>query len=121
MSEERLRLYSVGLFSKWGFKDGDCPDIVLDYCDAHGLAYPEDWHGLLIQMVRSKLLPALKQQVTVEEIDTIHNPIRATTVNGRDVQDWWYDDQDHKGVLEPEFVEVDLSEFLRKPNPEETP
>lgn len=68
-------LFASGLLSKFGFSDGDLLD---DY--AFDEVLPEDLsrHVPLIAAVRKYLLPALDSRVEVEEIDTIHNPIRAT-------------------------------------------
>jgi hypothetical protein len=40
---------------------------------------------LLCRIVREYILPQLKNQVEVEEICTIHNPIRVVRVDGRPV------------------------------------
>lgn len=109
-----LRLFSDGLLSKWGFGDGDEPDQVWDSLDEQDIDYATfSWHPVLIQIVRRYLLPVLTQEVTVVEIETIHNPIRAETVNGVDVTDGWYDSSDSSVRLTPEFVDVPMSEVLR--------
>lgn len=112
ISDERsVRLRSEGLLSKWGFNDGDSPDDWHDYCEARGIEYP-GWP--LAALVREFLLPRLNQQVTVTEIDTIHNPIRAQTVDGRDVTGLWYDSHDDlDGILTPEYVGIPMSEVVR--------
>jgi len=78
-----IRLYASGLFSKYGFGDGDIIDGILwdnglgqkaavgKYAD-FGLA-----HATLIDLVKTKLLPSLPFPVNTEEILTSHNPIRA--------------------------------------------
>lgn len=71
-----MRLYADCLGSKFGFNDGDEPEALLDWCDEHGLPYPEDWHAVLIRLVRAHLLPLLPG-VEVQTISTAHNPIRA--------------------------------------------
>lgn len=85
MNEPVLHLHSDGLLSKWGFSDGDCPPEWLDYCDATGMDYPENWRAVLVELVKQRLLPALDQDVETEIFSTIHNPIRARAVDGADV------------------------------------
>ncbi|MEL4071705.1 hypothetical protein WKW50_16290 [Ochrobactrum sp. GPK 3] len=63
------------LLSKFGFHDGDILDD-----DAFDGVLPDDLsrHVPLIAAVRKYLLPLLDPRVEVFEIDSIHNPIRAT-------------------------------------------
>lgn len=88
---DELALRSMCLFSKYGFNDGDVPDTFLDYCDDHQLEYPatgeSGWHLLLVDLVDQLLVPLLPAPVEAYRIGTIHNPIRARTVNGQAV-DW---------------------------------
>lgn len=106
-----LTLVSGCLLSKWGFNDGDEPDWLLDILDARGIEHPDDWHAILRRLVREDLLPALDQRVEVVDIDTIHNPIRAVTVDGVDVEDRWREDD--PGVsLTPESVDVPVERVL---------
>jgi hypothetical protein len=111
MTEPSLTLFSSGLLSKWGFSDGDIPDQLLDWCDTRSIPYPADWHATLRHLVREHLIPALDQTVTVTEIETSHNPIRAETVDGVDVTECWSGDQDEP-TLTPEFVDVPYSVVL---------
>lgn len=110
MSEPSIRLYSGDLFSKWGFNDGDDPDAWLDYCEAHGVDYNEIKYPL-VELVRRHLLPVLDQAVTVVEIETLHNPIRAVTVDGIDVVGQWRVESTAR--LTPEYVDVPMTEILR--------
>ena len=111
--EPTLWLWSGDLLSKYGFNDGDEPDTWLDWCDEQGIDYNApnwDWHGTLRRLVREHLLPKLDQHVEVYDIDTIHNPIRARTVDRAEIDDR----ADHPdGTLTPESVEVSYSEVLR--------
>jgi hypothetical protein len=107
--EPVLHLFSSGLLSKWGFGDGDAPDAWLDYCDELGVDYLPEWHRILTALVRRYLLPVLEQDVTVREIETNHNPIRASTVDGAEVE-YPHDDSIR---LTPECVTVPMSEVLR--------
>ena len=102
-----LMLRSDGLLSKWGFGDGDLPDTVWDLIDAHGIDYAAlDWHRVLTQLVRERLLPALDQRVEVYEIDTIHNPVRAATIDGEPVSDDVIYGRVPEPTLTPEYVVV---------------
>ena len=68
-----LHLFTAGLFSKWGFGDGDTPDDFLDWCDAQGIDYPRgNWKSALCLMVRERLVPVLSAEVEVVEISTSH-------------------------------------------------
>lgn len=115
-SEPVLTLFTAGLFSKWGFGDGDMPADFIDWCEARGVDYEAEirlwsWHQTLIGLVRDKLLPALDVQVETVEIGTNHNPIRASKVNGEDVEDRWYAEWSDYGV-KPESVSVPYPEVL---------
>jgi hypothetical protein len=99
------------LLSKWGFNDGDAPYDVLDYCDEHDVPYPKDWHEVLRRLVEERLLPVLDQDVEITFIETIHNPVRAVTVDGADVTDEWYGDNE-RTRLTPDAVEVPMSEVV---------
>ena len=111
MTEPALILFSESLLSKWGFHDGDIPDDYLDWCDANGHPYPDDWHTVLRTLVRTRLAPALEQRVELVDIETNHNPIRATKVDGVDVTDRWY--QTEPAVtLTPDCVEVPYADIL---------
>lgn len=97
-------LFSQGLLSKWGFHDGDLLEWLFEFGDY-------DRRAVLCAVVRKHLIPALKHKVDVQEIETIHNPIRLRTVDDRDVTDEWYD-PDNKTKLTPEYVEVSGEEIL---------
>lgn len=114
MSDEpTLWLHSACLLSKYGFGDGDEPDAWLDWCDEREIDYNApgwDWHATLRRLVREHLLPKLDQRVEVYDIETIHNPIRADTVDGIEVDDV----RPEAGPqLTPESVGVPYSEVLR--------
>jgi hypothetical protein len=111
-----VRLFSSGLLSKWGFNDGDAPDDWLDWIEQQGI----DWRiggnwrdGILPALVRRYLVPELDQDVTLVDISTNHNPIRAGTVDGINVEDWWYENGDGEPRLTPEYVEVPYEEVLK--------
>lgn len=113
-SEPILRLFSGGLLSKNGFGDGDEPDEWLDYCEARGIEFPATaWHGILRKLAARYLLPAIDQDIAVVHIDTIHNPVRAQTVNGTDAEQYWYASPDRYPKLTPEYVEIPMAEVAR--------
>jgi hypothetical protein len=111
MPEPHLTLFSSSLLSKWGFNDGDDPDDWLDYCEAHQVDHNElDFP--LVALVRRYLLPKLQQSVTVVEIETSHNPIRADSVDGQDVTEVWYG-RAPEPTITPEAVDVPMADVLR--------
>lgn len=88
MNPPSLVLLAEDLCSKWGFGDGDTPEHLMDYWDAVGVRYASiDWTAALVRLVREHLLPALAENhdIDVEEISTIHNPIRARTIDGEEI------------------------------------
>lgn len=112
MSEEQVfTLVSDGLLSKWGFHDGDCPDDVLGWLEANGHGWRIDWHQVLTKLVEDYLVPALDQKVELARILTIHNPVRARTVDGRDVEECWYGRQPCP-ELTPVVVDVPMTVVL---------
>lgn len=109
--DDRLVLHADGLLSKWGFNDGDEPDAYLDWCDANGHPYPDDWHQVLRTLVRTRLAPALLQRVELVDVETAHNPIRAESVDGMDVTGLWLDST-AQVTLTPEDVVVPFADVL---------
>ena len=104
---ETVHFFTSSLLSKWGFGDGDD----LDWLYEHNRDY--DPHATLIECVRRKMLPALKQTVEIREIGCCHNPCRAGTVDGVDVTDLWYDSSKTLDPpLSPEFVVMSGAEIL---------
>lgn len=101
-----MLFHTESILSKWGFDDGDMLD---DLLWDNGIEL-DDKHKLLIKVVREKVLPEIKQHVEVFEIGTIHNPIRAESVDGVKVDN--YGDNPNIHLL-PESVEVDDAEILR--------
>lgn len=104
---QNLWLDSASLFSKWGFNDGDEPEWLWDYCQEQGLDWGAvDWRAILRQLVRAYLLPALAEchRVEVEDIETHHNPIRASTIDGQKIDE--NAGQDTAPQLTPDGVSV---------------
>jgi hypothetical protein len=115
-SSPSIQLFSDGLLSKWGFNDGDAPDEWLDWCDDHGIdhsALPSWRDYILPALVRRFLVTALTQDVQLVSISTIHNPIRAETVDGINVEEWWRKSAGAGAPqLTPEYVAVTLGQIL---------
>lgn len=120
-----LVLISSGLLSKWGFCDGnvleddlydELEEIGFWDADLRSVGDPAAAFSLedrtLIRLVREYLLPVLDQKVEVIEISSSHNPIRASKVDGVDVERCWYGDQPDP-ALTPESVVVPTAEVLR--------
>lgn len=107
-------LYSRDLLSKWGFNDSATPGEWRDYLNPPDAPRLDVTPFPLIQVVRRYMLPVLDQEVEVEEIETSHNPIRARSVDGLNVEHLWSgehsltDGQDSRGILTPKSVEVPL-------------
>lgn len=107
---ESLTLFSSSLLSKFGFNDGEEPDDVWDLLDRAGQTdLADNWHEVLIQLVEEYLLPALDQRVEVMRIETNHNPIRARTVDGVDVESMHDSDEVE---LTPDAVEVPMERVM---------
>ncbi|MBB0229887.1 hypothetical protein [Streptomyces calidiresistens] len=97
--------------SKWGFNDGDDPEEWLGYCEANGMDYNEIEFPL-VELVRRYLLPKIEQDVTVVEIETCHNPIRALTVDGVDMRGVWKG-RAPEPSLTPDQVTIPMVEVAR--------
>lgn len=111
-----LTLFSSGLLSKWGFGDGDVLfDAWWDWCESQGIPYtPIGKHSILCELVETRLVPALDQKVETVRISTNHNPIRATTVNGADAEQYWTGEGDGREPrLTPEYIEIPMGEVAR--------
>ena len=109
-----------GLLWKWGFGDGDMLD---DLLAGHGWA--DQWqkdreagidiwfdHRVLVRVIREHVLPALAEHhvIATMVVDTIHNPIRATVVDGVEVDSI----RNGNGIkLTPAKVDVPESVILR--------
>ena len=101
--EDGIALYAADLWSKWGFNDGDMPDEVWDALEEEGIDVLHlDWHRVLIDLVRTFLVPRLDVEVELQEIITSHNPIRSV-----DAGDYSYGDKINEE--EPSNVSVFVS------------
>jgi hypothetical protein len=103
-----LYLDATSLLSKWGFGDGDCLNDW--WWDTYDEPFPEDidFHDVLVHLVKRHLLPRIAEAgyvIDVMTIDTIHNPIRAETVNGRRI-DHHSDHDDAEEALTGIYVNI---------------
>ncbi|MFD5033637.1 hypothetical protein ACFWM0_25000 [Streptomyces sp. NPDC058405] len=111
MTEPTVTLFSSSLLSKWGFNDGEPPEPWLDWCDAQGIDYNQIEYPLA-RLVRDHLISVIEQHITVVDIETIHNPIRAETVDGADMTEVWFG-RAPEPTLTPDAVDVPMAEVLR--------
>ncbi|NQX36267.1 hypothetical protein [Herbiconiux sp. VKM Ac-2851] len=104
-----LSLDAQSLLSKWGFGDGDkIGDWWWDHFDEPlDSRFPgAHRHDVLRLLVRLALVPAIEafgHAITVYDIGTIHNPVRAETVDGITIDH--YNDI-HDGLLDDIWVAV---------------
>lgn len=90
------------LLSKWGFGDGD--GLGDWWWEEFDEPFPDEEHLVLRDLVRTHLVPAIEatgRSVTLTDIETIHNPVRAEILDGSEV-DWYGDDT----IEPPVWVEV---------------
>lgn len=99
-----MRFYLENLLSKWGFEDGGVLDDLI-----YENKIDIDNRDLLVAVVKELVLPKIEDTVEVETITTIHNPIRATLVNGQQVNDTGENDI----KFSVEFIDVDDSEIIK--------
>lgn len=95
------------LLSKWGFYDGD----QLAWLQAVG---DYDHRAVLVEVVKTRLVPALGHEVVLDVVETRHNPIRARSVDGIDTSQHWEDPDfsfnfaglDAVSILKTEVLEI---------------
>lgn len=83
MSDPTFTLDADGLLSKWGFGDGDA--LSDWWWDHYGEDAPFDDREALHALVIAYLVPAIHdaaREVEIVRIETIHNPVRADTLDG---------------------------------------
>ena len=98
---EVVEFYPEGLLHKFGFGDGD---MLVEYVVQHDLNV--DFQDLLVAVVEQLVIQQLDQQVETETIlATLHNPIRARTIDGEEA--------DICSVISPQVVEVPLADIVR--------
>ena len=107
--ESRTVVFSTeGLLSKWGFEDGD---LLMGFMNENGFDVGDYSHeALLVAAVRRFVIPRIRNRVEVEEVSTLHNPIRAVLVDGKKVDCFNPDDS---LSLDPAEVAVSHEELIR--------
>lgn len=94
-----MSFYPDGLLSKFGFGDGD---MMYDLIDELGLGvFHQD---LLIAVVERLVVPRLDQVVVTQTVGSMHNPIRARTVDGEPA--------DLGSIITPQVVEIPVADIV---------
>lgn len=103
-SPDHITLHPFGLLSKFGFEDGD---VIFYFMSDRGLDLERlDHHDLLIAVVERLLIPRLDQTVETYVIEaTLHNPIRARTVDGEEAT--------MDSILTPDSVDIPVEAILK--------
>lgn len=81
--EPKFTLDAESLLSKWGFGDGDA--LSDWWWDNYEEDAPFDDHEVLYELVIAYLAPAIQdsaRDVEIVRVETIHNPVRASTLDG---------------------------------------
>ncbi|MBU1493155.1 MAG: hypothetical protein KKE89_06555 [Actinobacteria bacterium] len=95
-----IAFYPEGLLHKFGFSDGD---LLFDLVEEHHLAVYH--HDLLVAVVERLVVPRLDQAVETYTIGaTLHNPIRARTIDGEEAS--------LGDLLTPEIIDVLVADIL---------
>jgi hypothetical protein len=90
MSDHNFLMDAESLCSKWGFGDGDAFDDW--WWDTYDEDAPANSDDILHALVLEYLVPAMRAAnwfPVLCRIETIHNPVRAESLNGAGVD--WYD------------------------------
>lgn len=115
VTDRTFLLDAESLCSKWGFGDGDALDDW--WWDTYDEDPAVDTHELLHALVIAYLIPAIREaghDVVLERVETIHNPVRAYTLDGVEV-DQYDSSRDH---FNPEILVYvtrgQIEEMVRK-------
>ena len=95
-----IEFYPDGLLHKFGFGDGD---MLYDLIEEHDLGV--DHQDLLIAVIKRLVVPRLDQEVETYTLPSLHNPIRAGTIDGERA--------DAFGSITPEIVEIPVADIIR--------
>ncbi len=95
-----VEFYPEGLLHKFGFGDGD---MLYELIEEHDLGV--DHQDLLIAVVEQLVVPRLDQTVETYTLVSLHNPIRARTIDGEEAT--------LDSMLTPQVVEVPIVDILR--------
>ncbi|WP_336630018.1 MULTISPECIES: hypothetical protein [unclassified Microbacterium] len=120
MAENGFLLDAESLMSKWGFGDGDALDDW--WWDRFDTDADFDTDELLYALVQAYLVPAIRAAGHVVElvrIGTIHNPVRAGTLDGVEADHY----TDGKHFDPPIYVNItveQVQDMVRKIIPNRT-
>ncbi|MFK4760315.1 hypothetical protein ACI3KS_05205 [Microbacterium sp. ZW T5_45] len=109
-TQPTFTLDAEGLLSKWGFGDGDALDDW--WWDNFDEEPPFNDHDMLHALVVTYLVPAIcdaAREVEVFRLETIHNPVRARTLDRVEVDH--YSTQDRR-IDPPITVAVTKQQIL---------
>jgi hypothetical protein len=113
--DEKITFFPSCLLSKWGFSDGDLlSDVMFDIRDV----YPEltaalSDHDVLVACVQKWVIPEVAHYgITVEQIGTSHNPIRASRLGGLDATSCWYPALDDTPLDDAPPITVTVGEIV---------
>lgn len=119
-----LVLNPRGLYSKYGFNDGDMPDHIREWFESQAYDLDSlDWHETLFNLVNEFVLPrvTLPAGTSLWRIHSAHNPARVRDEAGNDV----YDSDDwhanvHVDLSLPDARDLFEFEYLQPWEPNET-
>lgn len=102
-TEISVDVHTKTLLSKWGLDDGDILDP-----DLRELGFDlavVNTGDILVELIRDHVLPRIENKIEYEIVNTMHNPIRITHVDGGPI-DNCRPDSHSEVTLRPEVVRV---------------
>lgn len=112
MDDRPLHLDMSSLCSKWGFGDGDMLDDW--WWDTYGEAPSLNSDDLLHALVLTYLAPAIEaagHRVEIVRVETCHNPVRAISLDGLEVD--WYSLEDELSDVSVDVPRPGVEEIAR--------
>ncbi len=100
---DKVIFFTCGILSKWGFNDGDLLSWVNSTKDC-------DSHETLSYIVRTLLVPKLNASVEMIDVGSSHNPIRAKSIDGIEVD--LYSEEKRFDYLQPDSIELTGPEVI---------
>ena len=104
VTPEEFVFETASLYQRSGFESGDLLKSAFPGVGAAEL------RELLVDVVRSHVLPQLDQDVQVLQIPSVHNPVRATNVSGTSVT--WTAEFGTGPALTPKRVRVSAEDVF---------
>lgn len=105
---KQISIKTDGFLSKWGFHDGDIFD---DFLEDHGETCAMGYaHKFLERVLKELVIPKIKNKIEIVFIETIHNPVRAEKVDGKEVN-WYRENPDI--TIDPEFIILTEDELVK--------